>query len=101
MRLQNHPDPVPELLLEYQKKSVTIMEESQISDAIDKATVEIAGDNKGISNVPLTLVVKKNGVPNLTMIDLPGIARVAVGDQPENIYEQISGTWFVISVITL
>ncbi|KAL7584906.1 hypothetical protein Lser_V15G45188 [Lactuca serriola] len=90
MRLQNHPDPVPELLLEYQKKSVTIMEESQISDAIDKATVEIAGDNKGISNVPLTLVVKKNGVPNLTMIDLPGIARVAVGDQPENIYEQIS-----------
>ncbi|KAL4580154.1 hypothetical protein LXL04_016335 [Taraxacum kok-saghyz] len=90
MRLQNHSDPVPELVLEYQKKSVTIMEESQISDAIDKATVEIAGDNKGISNVPLTLVVKKSGVPNLTMIDLPGIARVAVGDQPENIYEQIS-----------
>ncbi|CAI9265565.1 unnamed protein product [Lactuca saligna] len=90
MRLQNHPDAVPELILEYQKKTVMIMEERQISDAIDKATVEIAGDNKGISNVPLTLVVKKNGVPNLTMIDLPGIARVAVGDQPENIYEQIS-----------
>ncbi|KAL4580167.1 hypothetical protein LXL04_016348 [Taraxacum kok-saghyz] len=90
MRLQNHSDPFPELVLEYQKKSVTIMKESQISDAIDKATLEIAGDNKGISNVPLTLVVKKSGVPNLTMIDLPGIARVAVGDQPENIYEQIS-----------
>ncbi|CAH1444431.1 unnamed protein product [Lactuca virosa] len=90
MRLQNHSDPLPELLLEYQKKSVKIMEENQISNAIDKATVEIAGNNKGISNVPLTLVVKKKGVPNLTMIDLPGITRVAIGDQPENIYEQIT-----------
>ncbi|KAI3496992.1 hypothetical protein L1887_39372 [Cichorium endivia] len=90
MKLQNHTDPVPELRLEYQQKSVKIEEESNISDAIDKATVEIAGDNKGISNVPLTLVVKKIDVPNLTMIDLPGIARVAVGDQPENIYQQIT-----------
>lgn len=95
MRLQNHSDPLPELLLEYQKKSVKIMEENQISNAIDKATVEIAGNNKGISNVPLTLVVKKKGVPNLTMIDLPGITRVAIGDQPENIYEQITGTSFI------
>lgn len=95
MRLQSHPDPVPELILEYQNKTVKIMEESQILDAIDKATVEIAGDNKGISNVPLTLVLKKKGVPNLTMVDLPGIARVAVGDQPENIYEQITGIYFI------
>ncbi|KAJ0593525.1 putative dynamin stalk domain, GTPase effector domain, Dynamin superfamily [Helianthus annuus] len=91
MRLQHHTDPVPEFLLEYQKKSIKIDEESQISDAINKATVEIAGNSKGISNVPLTLVVKKEGVPDLTMIDLPGITRVPIGDQPENIYEQISG----------
>nr|XP_043630273.1 dynamin-related protein 4C-like [Erigeron canadensis] len=90
MRLQHHSDPVPEFLLEFQKKSVKIMEESKICEAIDEATVEIAGNSKGISNVPLTLVVKKNGVPDLTMIDLPGITRVPVHDQPENIYEQIS-----------
>jgi hypothetical protein len=33
------------------------------------------------------LVVKKNGVPDLTMVDLPGITRVPVHGQPENIYE--------------
>ncbi|KAK9047831.1 hypothetical protein SSX86_033207 [Deinandra increscens subsp. villosa] len=91
MRLQHHPDPAPEFVLEFQKKSVKIGEESQISEAISKATAEIAGNCKGISNVPLTLVVKKKGVPDLTMVDLPGITRVPVGDQPKDIYEQISG----------
>ena len=58
-----------------------------------KATVEVAGNYKGIANVPLTLVVKKKGVPDLTMVDLPGITRVPIGDQPDDIYEQISGTF--------
>ncbi|KAL0331234.1 UNVERIFIED_CONTAM: Dynamin-related protein 4C [Sesamum angustifolium] len=30
------------------------------------------------------------GVPDLTMVDLPGITRVLVPGQPEDIYEQIS-----------
>ena len=34
--------------------------------------------------------MKKAGVPDLTMVDLPGITRVPVNGQPENIYEQIS-----------
>ncbi|PKI53394.1 hypothetical protein CRG98_026183 [Punica granatum] len=54
------------------------------------ATEEIAGRQKGISNPPLTLMVKKDGVPDLTMVDLPGITRVPVHGQPENIYKQIS-----------
>ncbi|KAM7505476.1 hypothetical protein LguiB_004380 [Lonicera macranthoides] len=89
MRLQHHPDPEPELQLEYNDKIVTT-DESNISDAITLATAEIAGEGKGISNKPLTLVVKKNGVPDLTMVDLPGITRVPVHGQPEDIYEQIS-----------
>ncbi|XP_071736605.1 dynamin-related protein 4C-like [Rutidosis leptorrhynchoides] len=91
MRLQHHDKSVPEFVLQYQKETVEIEKESGISEAIDNATVKIAGNNKGIVNVPLTLVVKKKGVPNLTMVDLPGITRVAVGDQPEDIYKQISG----------
>ncbi|KAI7727201.1 hypothetical protein M8C21_033500 [Ambrosia artemisiifolia] len=82
---------VLESLAEYQKKSVKIVEESKICEEISRATVEIAGNSKGISNVPLTLVVKKKGVPDLTMVDLPGITRVPVGDQPKDIHEQISG----------
>ncbi|KAL7123005.1 hypothetical protein ACP275_01G079300 [Erythranthe tilingii] len=89
MRLQNHPNPNPELFLEFAGKTVPTDEE-HISDAISLATEEIAGNGKGISSNPLTLIVKKNGVPDLTMVDLPGITRVPVHGQPEDIYEQIS-----------
>ncbi|XVF41584.1 hypothetical protein PTKIN_Ptkin01aG0291000 [Pterospermum kingtungense] len=88
MRLQNHPNPVPEFFLEFNGKTVST-DEDNIANAIVRATEEIAGQGKGISNNPLTLVVKKNGVPDLTMVDLPGITRVPVHGQPENIYEQI------------
>ncbi|GKF59944.1 dynamin-related protein 4C-like protein, partial [Tanacetum coccineum] len=91
MRLQHHSTPVPEFLLEFNNKSVKINDESHIPKAIDKATAEIAGKSKGISNMPITMLVKKKGVPDLTMIDFPGITRVPIRDQPENIYEQISG----------
>ncbi|KAL3812815.1 hypothetical protein ACJIZ3_014083 [Penstemon smallii] len=89
MRLQSHQNPEPELFLEYNGKTVPTDEE-QISHAICIATEEVAGAGKGISNAPLTLIVKKNGVPDLTMVDLPGITRVPVHGQPDNIYEQIS-----------
>ncbi|XP_065853485.1 dynamin-related protein 4C-like [Euphorbia lathyris] len=89
MRLQQHSGPKPELYLEFNGKTVRTHEDS-VSDAINSATNEIAGIGKGISNNPLTLVVKKNGVPDLTMVDLPGITRVPVHGQPHNIYEQIA-----------
>ncbi|CDP04234.1 unnamed protein product [Coffea canephora] len=89
MRLQSHPSPEPELSLEFNGKVVPTNED-HIAEAISVATDEIAGRSKGISNVPLTLIVKKNGVPDLTMVDLPGITRVPVHGQPEDIYEQIS-----------
>ncbi|XP_074312306.1 dynamin-related protein 4C-like [Silene latifolia] len=88
MRLQHHYAPQPQLSLEYMGKTV-LTDEDTVSDAINLATQEIAGDAKGIANTPITLVVKKNGVPDLTMVDLPGITRVPVHGQPENIYEQI------------
>ncbi|GJT30445.1 dynamin-related protein 4C-like protein [Tanacetum coccineum] len=86
MRLQHHPDDVPEYVLEYKDAKVKIDGEHGISEAIDKATIEVAGNCKGVENVPLTLVVKKRNVPDLMMVDLPGITRVPVGDQPKDIY---------------
>lgn len=74
MRLQNHPVVEPELVLEYNDISVST-DEDHVSDAINTATEELAGKSKGIRNTPLTLLVKKNGVPDLTMVDLPGIFR--------------------------
>ncbi|XP_065854682.1 dynamin-related protein 4C-like [Euphorbia lathyris] len=89
MRLQHHAAPKPELSLEFKGKKITT-DESKVAEAINLATDEIAGNGKGISNNPLTLVVKKHGVPDLTMVDLPGITRVPVHGQPENIYEQVT-----------
>ncbi|KAL3742167.1 hypothetical protein ACJRO7_017622 [Eucalyptus globulus] len=90
MRLQDNPHADrPELYLEFNGKVVHTKEDN-ISVAINDATDEIAGHGKGISNAPLTLVVKKDGVPDLTMVDLPGITRVPVHGQPEDIYERIS-----------
>lgn len=71
MRLHHHSKAESELHLEYSGKVVST-DETNIAEAIDMATAEIAGNGKGISHTPLTLVVKKKGVPDLTMVDLPG-----------------------------
>lgn len=49
----------------------------------------MAGDNKGISSEPISLNIHSNHVVNLTLVDLPGITKVPVGDQPDDIEEQI------------
>ncbi|KAL6568924.1 hypothetical protein OROHE_003665 [Orobanche hederae] len=89
VRLQNHTNPDPQMWLEFNGKTVPT-DEANVVDEIMYTTQEIAGKGKGISNTPLTLVVKKRGVPDLTMIDLPGITRVPVKGQPEDISDQIS-----------
>lgn len=53
------------------------------------AQVEITGNESGISDDLISLVIASPDVPDLTLIDLPGIARVAVDGQPEDIGEQV------------
>ncbi|KAJ6878012.1 hypothetical protein NC651_030681 [Populus alba x Populus x berolinensis] len=77
MRLKHHPSLVPEIFLQFNDKTVPT-DEAHVADAINLATDEIAGNGKDISDTELTLVVKKNGVPDLTLVDLPGITRVPV-----------------------
>jgi GTP-binding protein EngB required for normal cell division len=91
MRLQDGGDDA-KLQIEYGSgRVVPIASEAEVADAIDAATAEIAGSGKGISDAPITLVVRKKGVPDLTLVDLPGITRVPVQGQPEDIYDQIAG----------
>ncbi|KAJ8332400.1 hypothetical protein SKAU_G00425730 [Synaphobranchus kaupii] len=56
---------------------------------IEAETDRITGSNKGISPVPINLRVYSPHVLNLTLIDLPGMTKVAVGDQPVDIEQQI------------
>lgn len=51
---------------------------------------EMAGVGVGISHELISLDIASPAVPDLTLIDLPGIARVAVKGQPDNIGEQVS-----------
>ncbi|XP_029993297.1 dynamin-2-like isoform X10 [Sphaeramia orbicularis] len=56
---------------------------------IEAETDRLTGSNKGISPIPINLRVYSPNVLNLTLIDLPGMTKVAVGDQPVDIEHQI------------
>ena len=53
------------------------------------AQQRITGDDKGISDKLITLDVESEEVPDLTLIDLPGIVRVATDGQARNIGDQV------------
>ncbi|KAL0966272.1 hypothetical protein UPYG_G00293220 [Umbra pygmaea] len=61
----------------------------EVRQEIEAETDRITGANKGISPVPINLRVYSPHVLNLTLIDLPGITKVPVGDQPVDIEAQI------------
>ncbi|XP_045470750.1 dynamin-1-like protein isoform X2 [Harmonia axyridis] len=61
----------------------------EIRSEIDNETNRMAGDNKGICPEPINLKIYSTKVVNLTLVDLPGITKVPVGDQPPDIENQI------------
>ncbi|XP_076092246.1 dynamin-1-like isoform X2 [Mytilus galloprovincialis] len=61
----------------------------QVRKEIEMETDRVTGGNKGISNIPINLRVYSPNVLNLTLIDLPGMTKVAVGNQPQDIEIQI------------
>ncbi|KAL0276136.1 UNVERIFIED_CONTAM: hypothetical protein PYX00_003775 [Menopon gallinae] len=61
---------------------------------IEAETDRVTGSNKGISNIPINLRVYSPNVLNLTLIDLPGLTKVPVGDQPPDIEQQIKAMIF-------
>uniref|UniRef100_A0A8C7DXE0 Dynamin-1-like protein n=2 Tax=Oncorhynchus TaxID=8016 RepID=A0A8C7DXE0_ONCKI len=62
---------------------------SEIRQEIENETERISGINKGISDEPIHLKIFSPNVVNLTLVDLPGITKVPVGDQPQDIEVQI------------
>ncbi|XP_060916920.1 dynamin-1a isoform X8 [Labrus bergylta] len=61
----------------------------EVRQEIEAETDRITGANKGISAVPINLRVYSPHVLNLTLVDLPGMTKVPVGDQPADIEAQI------------
>lgn len=53
----------------------------QISDKIKETTDRIAGTGKDVQNKPITVKIFRKNQDDLTLVDLPGITRVALEDQ--------------------
>jgi len=62
---------------------------NKIRDEISRETEAKVGKNGGISPAPINLRVYSPNVLTLTLVDLPGLTRVPVGDQPRDIERQI------------
>ncbi|XP_061184120.1 dynamin-1-like isoform X2 [Saccostrea echinata] len=71
------------------KKGTVFTDFTDVRKEIEAETDRVTGHNKGISNIPINLRVYSPHVLNLTLIDLPGMTRVAIGDQPPDIEMQI------------
>ncbi|RHZ72497.1 hypothetical protein Glove_242g63 [Diversispora epigaea] len=62
---------------------------NKIREEIVKETESKTGKNAGISPSPINLRVFSPYVLTLTLVDLPGLTKVPVGDQPKDIEKQI------------
>lgn len=61
---------------------------SQIRREIESETSRVAGNNKGVNRIPINLKIFSPHVLNLTLVDLPGLMKIPIGDQPTDIERQ-------------
>ncbi|KAJ2236024.1 Dynamin- GTPase protein [Coemansia sp. RSA 485] len=61
---------------------------SEVRREIERETERLAGGNKGIVKTPIHLRISSPDVLSLTLVDLPGITKIPVGDQPSDIEAQ-------------
>ncbi|KAG0265798.1 vacuolar protein sorting-associated protein 1 [Actinomortierella ambigua] len=60
-----------------------------IREEIERDTELKTGKNAGISPLPINLRIYSPNVLTLTLVDLPGLTKLPVGDQPKDIEKQI------------
>ncbi|KAK6540984.1 Dynamin- GTPase protein [Orbilia ellipsospora] len=61
---------------------------TEVRKEIENETARIAGNNKGINRQPINLKIYSPHVLSLTLVDLPGLTKVPIGDQPTDIEKQ-------------
>ncbi|KAL0220242.1 hypothetical protein RCL1_000097 [Eukaryota sp. TZLM3-RCL] len=67
-----------------------IVAENDLESTINQMTCDLAGKKKNIVDDPITVEIFDENLPNLSIIDLPGITHNAIGGQPEDIYTRIT-----------
>ncbi|GMI25649.1 hypothetical protein TeGR_g6469 [Tetraparma gracilis] len=86
LQLYNSPEEYGEFLHQPNKKYYDF---NEICGEIEADTDRVCGANKNLKNQPINLRIYSPDVLNLTLVDLPGATKVAVGDQPKDIGRQI------------
>ena len=72
-----------------ERKGTKFTDFIKVRETIEALTDEVCKKNKNIIDKPIVLNVYSQTCPDLTLVDLPGVTRVPIGDQPKNI-EQIT-----------
>lgn len=62
---------------------------NQIRNEIDNETNRSLGGGKAISPIPINLTITSPNVPNLTLVDMPGLTKVPIAGQPASIVRDI------------
>ncbi|KAG9348814.1 hypothetical protein JZ751_029131 [Albula glossodonta] len=76
-------------VISYKDEVIQFDDPLLVEGYVAKAQNELAGEGVGICDELITLEISAPDVCDLTLIDLPGIARVPVKGQPEDIGDQI------------
>ena len=66
---------------EQQKEPPERIALDQIAEKVDEYTARLAGDGKDVRDLPISLKVFRHDQDDLTLVDLPGITRVALEGQ--------------------
>ena len=66
-------------------KAEKIFDFDKVRDKISELTDKIAGKSKGIVDNPIIMTVYSSSCPDLTIIDLPGITRIPLPGQQQDI----------------
>uniref|UniRef100_A0A3Q2VDX8 Interferon-induced GTP-binding protein Mx n=1 Tax=Haplochromis burtoni TaxID=8153 RepID=A0A3Q2VDX8_HAPBU len=75
--------------ISYRDFEEKIKEPALVEKMIREAQLKLIGNDTGISSELISLEIASPDVPDLTLIDLPGIARVAVDGQSADIGDKI------------
>ncbi|KAL4503241.1 hypothetical protein ABPG72_000847 [Tetrahymena utriculariae] len=89
IQLKNQPNAEQDYVEFSERRGEKITDMDQVRKMIDEDTEKIAGKNKAISNVPLRIKFYSKNVVDLILVDLPGMTKNPVGDQPQDIEQQI------------
>lgn len=89
LQLVHTPDKKDDFATFQHNKNKVFLDYKSICKEIEAETARIAGKNKGVCSTSINLKIHSPTFLNLTLVDLPGLTKVPVGDQPDDIEEQI------------